>query len=125
MTSMNKKQLAAELAELHGLTPTEATERVDQVFDTVIRVLVSGKARRIAITGVGVFEEVVYKARQAWNLHTDTRVAVPERRSMRFRPGRAFKAMMDGKLELPSDRSAALKSRSGKAVKPKETGDGA
>lgn len=125
MTSMNKKQLGAKLAELHGLTPNEGVERVDQVFDTIIRVLVAGEARRIAVTGVGVFEEVIYKARQAWNLHTDARVNVPERRSMRFRPGKTFKAMLDGKVPLPEGRSSALKARSGKTAKPKETGSDA
>lgn len=117
---MNKKQFAQEIADNHDLTVNEALDIMDAVFDTVIRVLVSGKDERIAITGVGVFETITYKSKEAWNLHTNTRMNVPERRGMRFRPGNTFKRMLRGDVELPTDRSAALK-----AAKTRKSDDGA
>lgn len=117
MTSMNKKNFTKELAAQHGWNLNEANERLDAVLDTLVRVMVSGKATRVAFTGFGVFETVTYKAKNAWDLARNVRMLTPERRGMRFRPGTSLKAMMRGDKPLPEGRSAALKSAKTRAGK--------
>lgn len=118
---MNKKEFAQALSEQHGWTPAESAERLDAILDTMVRTLVSGKAKRVAFTGFGSFELFTYAAKYAYNLSLNTRVAIPERTGLRFRPGTAFMAMLRGEKPLPEGRNAALKAA--KTKKPKETGD--
>lgn len=107
---MNKLALAGEMAEAFGYTAKQASRHLDEVFDTILRVLVSGKSKKISITGVGVFEVVERAGRWARNPKTGDRIWVEPTTTLVYRPGQSVKDMVTGVKPLPADRSAAMKS---------------
>lgn len=114
---MNKLQFAEEISSESDLTTREALAIIDVVFSALIKSLVTGKADKVSITGVGVFRGVNRAEKTARNPQTGERIVMPAFRTVAFSPGQVFKDMMAGRIPLPVGRSAA--SKSPKTRKPK------
>ncbi|MFI1100227.1 HU family DNA-binding protein [Streptomyces melanogenes] len=103
---MNKKLLIEDVAAKIG-SRTVAAEAVEAVFDSIVRAVTEGK--RVSVTGFGSIEPVARPARIARNPQTGMRMKVDATRAVRFRPGAAFKALVDGTKALPEQGSAIKK----------------
>ncbi|MFD9791310.1 HU family DNA-binding protein [Streptomyces sp. NPDC059070] len=104
--SVNKGFLIEDVATKLG-SRSAAAAAVEAVFDSLVRAVVHGN--RVRVTGFGSIEPVDRQARTAFNPQTGGRVHVEATRTIRFRPGTSFKALVDGTKELPEGSSAIQK----------------
>lgn len=86
---LNKADLVARVALECDIPEGEAARAVDAAIAAIRRSLECGEAVRIS--GFGKFEVRVRPARPARNPRTGEMVQVPERRIVRFRPGRGLR----------------------------------
>ncbi len=91
---MNRSDLFEALAERHPhLTATDAEVAVKTLLEAMAESLIAGQ--RIEIRGFGSFSVVERAARQARNPRTGERVAVPPKRVLHFKPGKALREAVD------------------------------
>ena len=83
---MTKKDIVKAISEQIGMTQLKTKEIVQQTFDAIIDTLV--RERRIELRNFGVFEVKKRAARKARNPRTGTRVDVPEKFVVTFKPGK-------------------------------------
>jgi integration host factor subunit beta len=94
---MTKKDMAKNIAEEIGQTVAVVKDVIQRVFDGIIEVLVD--EGRIELRNFGVFEVKKRKPRQARNPRTGEKVYVPERMSIKFKPGMEMTAKVE-KLDV-------------------------
>jgi len=94
MATTTKKELVDRIAERTGTKHTLVKTVVQSFLDQIIVEL--GKGGRLELRDFGVFET---RARAAWvaqNPKTLTKVQVPAKRMVKFKPGRLVKQELDG-----------------------------
>ena len=92
MATITKKELIDRIAD-HTDTRRVLVKRIVQQFlDEVVAEL--GKTNRLEFRDFGVFETKLRKARKAQNPKTLEPVAVPEKRTVKFKVGRLMKAKL-------------------------------
>ncbi|MEL6329041.1 MAG: HU family DNA-binding protein [Planctomycetota bacterium] len=99
-----KKQLVDRIAQATGHKQIEVREIVQQFLDGIIEELSEGN--RLEFRDFGVFEVRARRARIAQNPKTLERVPVPAKSTVKFKPGRRMREIMDGELPAPSANSA-------------------
>ncbi|MCX7814948.1 MAG: integration host factor subunit beta [Tepidimonas ignava] len=91
---MNRSDLFDALAEHHPqLTADDAEAAVKTILDAMTQALARGQ--RIELRGFGSFAVVARDARLARNPRTGETVAVPPRRTLHFKPGKALREAVD------------------------------
>lgn len=98
---MTKKEIVKTISEEIGLTQLKTKEIVQKTFDAIVETLVD--ERRIELRNFGVFEVKKRAARKARNPRTGTRVDVPTKYVVTFKPGKE----MEEKVRLLEEREAA------------------
>ncbi len=94
--AFTKRDLVLKIARDTTLTQESVHAVIQDTIETVADVLLEGRA--IEFRDFGVFEPVMRKARIGRNPKKPTEtVKIPDRRTVKFRPGRAFKARLEGK----------------------------
>ncbi len=89
MATITKKELIDRIAD-HTDTRRVLVKRIVQQFlDEIVNEL--GKTNRLEFRDFGVFETKLRKARKAQNPKTLEPVAVPEKRTVKFKVGRLMK----------------------------------
>jgi integration host factor subunit beta len=83
---VTKKEIVKTISEEIGLTQLKTKEIVQKTFDAIVDTLV--EERRIELRNFGVFEVKKRAARKARNPRTGTRVDVPEKFVVTFKPGK-------------------------------------
>lgn len=83
---MTKKEIVKTISEEIGLTQLKTKEIVQKTFDAIVATLVEDK--RIELRNFGVFEVKRRAARKARNPRTGTKVYVPEKFVVTFKPGK-------------------------------------
>ena len=86
---MNKKELAAALAEAKGTTKKDAAEVVEVLIDTMANTLINGEP--VELFGFGKFVLSTRKAYTARNPQTGEPIEVPEKRVVSFKAAKALK----------------------------------
>jgi nucleoid DNA-binding protein len=86
---MNKNQMVVDIAKEMGLPQLEVKAAVQKVLDGIIDVL--DTEGRLELRNFGVFEVVTRKARVGRNPKTGETAEVPERKTVKFKPGRVLK----------------------------------
>ncbi len=109
MSTITKKELIDRIAGNVADRRVQVKKVVQQFLDEIITELARGN--RLEFRDFGVFEIKTRKARKAQNPKTLEPVAVPEKRTVKFKVGRLMKERM---IEL----SAADAARSEKAATP-------
>lgn len=95
---MTRSELIQKLAErFPQLTTSDAEKAAMVILDTMSESLVNG--HRIEIRGFGSFSVAVRRPRLGRNPRSNETVAVPERRSPRFKPGKALRESVDLKAK--------------------------
>jgi integration host factor subunit beta len=89
MATITKKELIDRIAETSGARRVQVKKIVQQFLDEIVNEL--GKGNRLEFRDFGVFETKVRKARKAQNPKTLEPVAVPEKRTVKFKVGRLMK----------------------------------
>ncbi len=87
MTTTN--DIAAKIAEEHGLSRAQAKTMVEAVFETVIAAAVSGS--ETSIPGFGKFKVKDTPERDARNPATGAAIKVAAAKKLVFRPAKALK----------------------------------
>lgn len=83
---MTKKDIVKAISEQIGMTQLKTKEIVQKTFDAIVETLV--REKRIELRNFGVFEVKKRAARKARNPRTGTRVDVPEKYVVTFKPGK-------------------------------------
>ena len=89
MATITKKELIDRIAETSGQRRVQVKKVVQQFLDEIVNEL--GKGNRLEFRDFGVFETKIRKARKAQNPKTLEPVAVPEKRTVKFKVGRLMK----------------------------------
>ena len=89
MATITKKELIDRIAEGSGQRRVQVKKVVQQFLDEIVNEL--GKGNRLEFRDFGVFETKIRKARKAQNPKTLEPVAVPEKRTVKFKVGRLMK----------------------------------
>jgi integration host factor subunit beta len=83
---VTKKEIVKDISDVTGLTQLKTKEVVQKTFDAIVETLLS--EGRIELRNFGVFEVKRRKARKARNPRTGTRVDVPPKYVVTFKPGK-------------------------------------
>ena len=89
MATITKKELIDRIADGTGHKRVQVKKVVQEFLNEIISEL--GKGNRLEFRDFGVFETKVRKARKAQNPKTLEPVAVPEKRTVKFKVGRLMK----------------------------------
>ena len=89
MATITKKELIDRIAETSNNKRVQVKRVVQQFLDEIVNEL--GKGNRLEFRDFGVFETKLRKARKAQNPKTLEPVAVPEKRTVKFKVGRLMK----------------------------------
>jgi integration host factor subunit beta len=92
MATITKKELIDRIADSSGQKRVQVKKVVQQFLDEVVNEL--GKGNRLEFRDFGVFETKLRKARRAQNPKTLEPVAVPEKRTVKFKVGRLMKQQL-------------------------------
>src|SRR4051812_15098976 len=89
MATITKKELIDRIAESSNSRRVLVKKVIQQFLDEIVNEL--GKGNRLEFRDFGVFETKIRKARKAQNPKTLEPVAVPEKRTVKFKVGRLMK----------------------------------
>jgi DNA-binding protein HU-beta len=88
---VNKAELIETVAKRARMTKKDASLAVDATLDAIKR---GTKRGGVSIAGFGSFTIANRKARIGRNPQTGEEIKIKASRSVRFRPGKAYKAML-------------------------------
>ena len=88
---MIKTDIVQALMQTLPISKATALQVVDLLTDCMKKALLDG--RRIEIRGFGVFEPRPRKRGNGRNIKTGEAVAIPEGKSIRFKPGKAMEGI--------------------------------
>src|SRR3954454_7449829 len=89
MATITKKELIDRIADNTSQRRVQVKKAIQQFLDQIVEEL--GKGNRLEFRDFGVFETKLRKARKAQNPKTLEPVAVPEKRTVKFKVGRLMK----------------------------------
>jgi integration host factor subunit beta len=92
MATITKKELIDRIADTTNTRRVQVKRVVQQFLDEIVSEL--GKGNRLEFRDFGVFESKIRKARKAQNPKTLQPVAVPEKRTVKFKVGRLMKQQL-------------------------------
>ena len=92
MATITKKEWIDRIADMTQTRRVQGKKVVQHFLDLVVDEL--GKGNRLEFRDFGVFETKLRKARKAQNPKTLEPVAVPEKRTVKFKVGRLMKARL-------------------------------
>ncbi len=83
---MNKADLINKIAEGTSLNKQQATDALNAVLNTISNTLQAGD--KITLVGFGTFSSDVRAARQGRNPRTGEAIDIPEKKVVKFKPGK-------------------------------------
>ncbi|NEZ61036.1 HU family DNA-binding protein [Adonisia turfae] len=90
---MNRSDLISRIAEQADLTKKQASEALDATISTIMdAVKTDGDVQLI---GFGTFTAVHSEAREGRNPRTGETLQIPERKTPKFKAGKAFKDLLN------------------------------
>lgn len=103
---MNRKELAALLADEHQLPKTSATKVLDTVIEAICDELKKGNP--VALAGFGSFRLTQRAARTGRNPATGDKIKIAARKLVKFTPSTALAGLVDLKFaKARADKAAA------------------
>src|SRR5688500_20191344 len=105
MATITKKELIDRIAESSNSRRVLVKKVVQQFLDEIVNEL--GRGNRLEFRDFGVFETKLRKARKAQNPKTLEPVAVPEKRTVKFKVGRLMKQRLGEMTGAASDDEAS------------------
>lgn len=86
---MKKEDFVKVFAEELGTTQKDAEVKLDAFTSSLLRVFKQGEG--LTIRGFGAFEIVTRKARKGHNPNTGEEMIIPEKKTVKFKPGKLIK----------------------------------
>jgi len=99
--SATKKDIAKVFSEKTSIHPTTSLKMIDQLFDSIVEVLV--ESGRIEVRNFGVFESKKTLPRKARNPKTGDVVFTVEGQRVKFKPGKEMLSKLNDKAALLSN----------------------
>jgi len=93
MPTLTKADIAQNLTETFGFNKRESKDLVEQFYDEISEILVSGE--QIKLSGFGNFELRDKAPRPGRNPRTGEEVPISARRVVTFKPGQKLRAQID------------------------------
>ncbi|AHF01890.1 integration host factor subunit alpha [Thiomicrospira aerophila AL3] len=93
MGTLTKADMAEKLADMYGFNKRESKDLVEQFFNEITDVLISGEC--VKISGFGNFELRDKASRPGRNPRTGEEVAISARRVVTFKPGQKLRIQVD------------------------------
>jgi len=117
---MLKSDLVNLLISQRGLTPRQAEDTVDHIFDTMAAALTRGE--HIEIRGFGTLNVRQYKGYEGRNPKTSKTIEVRPKRGILFRMGKEIRDRVNAMAEpAPEDEAAQKQPAEAAAVVPDPT----
>ena len=116
---MNKSQLVQAVAESTLSTRRIVEDVVDDLFDTIITEVRSG--RKVTVVGFGSFTPIARGPRVGRNPRTGAVVPIPASKGVRFATGSTFKSALNPKEGVAMAVKKAAAKRSVKKAPAKKT----
>ncbi|BBP46440.1 integration host factor subunit alpha [Thiosulfatimonas sediminis] len=91
--TLTKAQIAQQLSDTFGFNKRESKDLVEQFYEEISDVLVSGE--QIKLSGFGNFELRDKASRPGRNPRTGEDVPISARRVVTFKPGQKLRAQID------------------------------
>ncbi|MDG6774115.1 integration host factor subunit alpha [Thiomicrorhabdus sp. ZW0627] len=91
--TLTKADIAQTLSDTFGFNKRESKEIVEQFYDQISEVLISGE--QIKLSGFGNFELRDKSSRPGRNPRTGEDVPISARRVVTFKPGQKLRAQID------------------------------
>ena len=104
---MNKRELAAELAERLEIDKKQAVAFVDEFITTITDTVATGED--VVLTGFAKFRRVQRGPRLARNPQTGATVKVPAKKAAKITPLKAFKDAVIAGKKAPAKKKAVAK----------------
>ena len=104
---MNKRELAAELAERLDIDKKQALAFVDEFITTITDTVATGED--VVLTGFAKFRRVQRGPRLARNPQTGATVKVPAKKAAKITPLKAFKDAVIAGKKAPAKKKAVAK----------------
>lgn len=106
MQTITKKDLIDRIAESTDQRRVVVKKTVQEFLNAVIDEL--GKGNRLEFRDFGVFETKIRRPRQAQNPKTLQPVPVPAKRTVKFKPGRLMKRLLEETIDQEAIAKAGL-----------------
>ena len=90
---MNKAELIVAVADKANVTKRDAEAIVDALIEEIEANLVAGE--EVKISGFGIIQTKVHKARQGSNPTTHEPITIPESKAVSFKPSKALKEKLN------------------------------
>lgn len=91
---MNKADLAAHLAEVSGITKSDASKAVDSLLSGIVSALEKGEEVKLA--GFGAFAVSKRPAKTGRNPRTGETMEIAASTAVKFKPAKALKDSVNG-----------------------------
>ena len=85
---MNKKELIQEVAIRSGMSQADVEKTLNHIMDTVRDSL--HKEDPVTLVGFGTFRVQKHAERQGYNPSTGQKMQIPEKKIVKFKPGKAL-----------------------------------
>ena len=115
---MNKRELAAELAERLDIDKKQAVAFVEEFIITITDTVATGED--VVLTGFAKFRRVQRGPRLARNPQTGATVKVPAKKAAKITPLKAFKDAVIAGKKAPAKKAVAKKAPAKKAPAKKK-----
>lgn len=96
--TLTKADIAQTLSDTFGFNKRESKEMVEQFYDQISQVLISGE--QVKLSGFGNFELRDKSSRPGRNPRTGEDVPISARRVVTFKPGQKLRAQIDNYGEV-------------------------
>lgn len=90
---MTKAVVAAKVADKTGMSRKDTMDAIEIFLESIKEALKEG--RKVSLVGFGTFYMKDKKARNGRNPRTGERIQIPPKRVATFKPGKAFREMVD------------------------------
>jgi len=97
---MTKADVISALAQRTGMPRKDATDAVELFLTAVREALERGE--KVSLVGFGTFYVKEKNARQGRNPRTGAQIAIPRKRVAAFKPGRAFRGLVNPPKAAPT-----------------------
>ncbi len=91
---MNKKELIEAVSKKLDFPKKEVARMIDSFLEVITETLKEGE--KVSIPGWGVFYVTTRKARKGRNVRTGEIIEIPEKRVVKFRPGKKLSDAVAG-----------------------------
>jgi len=91
---MNKNELAVQMVKESDITKATALKAIDSLVDVVSNEL-KQKNGKLTLVGFGTFKTIIKKQKKGRNPRTGKEIIIPQKRVIKFIPGKKIKEMVD------------------------------